>query len=129
MSALEIFRMIAPEFKKLSKVIVEKWIELAKPFVSQKRFGKDYAFALALIAAHRLKMAGYGTNEFGDIGTTLRVSSFSEGEASVSFNSGLATATDADAELKLTSYGIQFIQLRRIHIIPIVSAGEPIWRS
>ena len=56
------------------------------------------------------------TNAFG-------VSSYSEGDTSVSFNvSNISTADDS--WYALTSYGLQFLELRRLYIIPIRSAGE-----
>ena len=58
MESLEIFRMVAQEFEEIKDDEVRKWIELGKPIVSEKRFGKMYNQALALLAAHRLKMAG-----------------------------------------------------------------------
>jgi len=54
----------------------------------------------------------------------MRVASYSEGETSISFNSNMGQLTEKDAELALTKYGIQFLSLRRMRIMPITSAGE-----
>lgn len=124
MSPLEIFRLIATEFGDIDDGTVEKWIELVKPLISAKRFGETYNQALALLAAHRLKMAGYGEDSNGTIGDTLRVGNYSEGETSIGFNVSQATNLLVDAELTLTAYGLQFLSLRRSRIISIVSAGE-----
>lgn len=124
MSPLEIFRLIATEFGDIDDETVEKWIELVKPLISAKRFGETYNQALALLAAHRLKMAGYGEDSNGTIGDTLRVGNYSEGETSIGFNVSQATNLLVDAELTLTAYGLQFLSLRRSRIISIVSAGE-----
>ena len=124
MSPIEIFRLTATEFEDIDDAIVEKWIELVKPLISAKRFGDTYNQALALLAAHRLKMAGYGENSNGTIGDTLRVGNYSEGETSIGFNVSQATNLLVDAELTLTVYGLQFLSLRRSRIISIVSAGE-----
>lgn len=124
MTPIEILRLLASEFATLEDEDVEKWMELTKPFISKKRFGGTYNQALALLAAHKLKMAGYGDNPDGTIGETLRVGNYSEGETSIGYTTNQATSLLVDAELTLTSYGLQFLNLRRSRIASIVSAGE-----
>ena len=124
MEALEIFRTIATEFKDVSDKDVEAWIELSKPLISEKRFGNTYQQALALLAAHRLKMAGYGDNSVGRVDDALRVSSYSEGETSISYSVSQGGNNAVDAEYTLTAYGLQFLTIRRSKIISIISAGE-----
>ena len=124
MEALEIFRTIATEFKDVSDKDVEMWIELSKPLISEKRFGNTYQQALALLAAHRLKMAGYGDNSVGRVDDALRVSSYSEGETSISYSVSQGGNNAVDAEYTLTAYGLQFLTIRRSKIISIISAGE-----
>lgn len=124
MSPIEVFRLIAREFSTVQDAEVNKWIELTKPLISAKRFGSTYHQAIALLVAHRLKMAGYGDDSTGAIGDTLRVASYSEGETSINFNTAQATNLLADGELTLTAYGLQFLSLRRMRIITITSAGE-----
>ena len=60
MSPLEIFRIVAQEFASLSDGIVNQWIELSKPLISENKFGNTYNQSLAYLAAHKLKLAGYG---------------------------------------------------------------------
>ena len=122
--ALHIFRLVATEFDTLSDETIENWLDLTSPFISKKRFGKLYEQALSLLTAHRLKMAGYGDSTLGTVGDSLRVGSYSEGETSVSFTVNQATNLLADAELALTPYGLEYLSLRRMVIIPIRSAGE-----
>jgi hypothetical protein len=124
MNALQIFRLVATEFEQLNDETVENWLQLTAPFISKKRFGRLYEQALALLAAHRLKMAGYGDSDLGTVGDSLRVASYSEGETSVSFSVNQQTNLQADAELALTPYGLEYLSLRRMVIIPIRSAGE-----
>ena len=69
-------------------------------------------------------MNGYGNSENGTIGDSLRVSSYSEGETSVSYSTNQQSNLQVDAEYALTVYGLEFLTLRRNAIIPIVSAGE-----
>ncbi|MDR1687278.1 MAG: DUF4054 domain-containing protein [Clostridiales bacterium] len=130
-SVLSIFRLIAPEFSEADDSTVETWINLSAPLVSKKRFGKLYFQALALLAAHRMKMNTGG--ESSSAGTdsqaiaaarSLHVASFSEGETSISFDTNLAAYTADNAEYAMTQYGLQYLNLRRLRIIPIVSAGE-----
>ena len=124
MEALEIFRMVAQEFEEIKDDEVRKWIELVKPIVSEKRFGKMYNQALALLAAHRLKMAGKGDNTTGKIDDTMRVNSYSEGDISVGYSVSQNVNASVDAEYALTAYGLQYLSIRRLVIVPIISAGE-----
>ncbi|TZE83541.1 DUF4054 domain-containing protein [Calorimonas adulescens] len=124
MTPIEVLRLLAPEFSSISDEVITQWIELFTPFVSAKRFGDTYNQALALLTAHKLKMAGYGDNTNGTIGDTLRVGSYSEGETSIGYTVNQGTNLLNDAELTLTTYGLQYLSLRRARIIPIVSAGE-----
>lgn len=124
MNTLQIFRLVATEFDSLVDETIENWIELTAPLISEKRFGKLYNQALALLTAHRLKMAGYGDGTLGTVGDTLRVGSYSEGETSVSYTVNQATNLLVDADLALTPYGLEYLSLRRLVVIPIRSAGE-----
>lgn len=124
MNTLQIFRLVATEFDSLVDETIENWIELTAPLISKKRFGKLYDQALALLTAHRLKMSGYGDNTFGTVGDTLRVGSYSEGETSVGYTVNQSTNLMVDAELALTPYGLEYLSLRRLVVIPIRSAGE-----
>lgn len=122
--AVRIFRLVATEFETLDDETIEAWLNLTSPLISKKVFGKLYDQAIALLTAHRLKMAGYGDNQYGTIGDTLRIGSYSEGETSIGFNVNQGTSLMADAELALTPYGLEYLTLRRLVVIPIHSAGE-----
>ena len=124
MNTLQIFRLVATEFDNLTDETIGNWIELTEPLISKRRFGKLYNQALALLTAHRLKMSGYGDSTFGTVGDTLRVGSYSEGETSIGFTVNQGTNLMVDAELALTPYGLEYLTLRRIVVIPIRSAGE-----
>lgn len=50
---LQIVRLVATEFEDLSDETIEMWIDLTKPLISKKVFGKLYEQALALLTAHR----------------------------------------------------------------------------
>lgn len=137
MDALAIFRMVAAEFAdmpdedvidagtgKAARHGVSSFLRLYSDQISEKRFGKSYQKALAYLTAHKLKMNGYGNNENGLIGDSLRVGSYSEGETSISYTTNQQTNLQPDAEYALTVYGLEFLTLRRNAVIPIISAGE-----
>ena len=48
----------------------------------------------------------------------------SEGGSSISFGANQSSNLATDAELGLTAYGVQFLQLRRMVIVPIHCSGE-----
>ena len=131
--ALRVFRILAPEFGAVDNGTVTAWMELTAPFVGKRRFLNLWAQALALLAAHRMKLANAGVaaeddplKEVGDIGAgnLMRVTSFSEGETSVGFNANMLQYRETNAELALTQYGVQYLGLRRRRIMSITSAGE-----
>lgn len=124
MTTLEAFRLVANEFKEVPEEDIEGFIELSKPLISEKKFGNTYPMALALLAAHKLKMAGYGDISTGRVDDALRVSSYSEGEVSISYSVSQSGNISVDSEYTLTTYGLQFLGIRRSKVIPIISAGE-----
>lgn len=80
----------------------------------------------------KLKMAGNGANPFGDLGAIgigFAVGSVSEGGSSISFGANQSSNLATDAELGLTGYGVQFLQLRRMVIVPIHCGGEAAFYS
>ncbi len=123
-NALEIFRMVATEFAAVADEEVFKWMGLAMPFISKKRFGKSYDHAIAYLTAHKMKMSGLGDNSMGKVDDALRVNNYHEGDASIGFSVSQANNMSVDAEYALTTYGLQYLQIRRTRIIPIISAGE-----
>lgn len=127
MTAIEIIRLIGNEFKDMDDTVIEKWLEVVRPMVSKKQFGKLYEQALAYLVCHKLKMAGFGENPLGDmgnIGVGFSLSSVSEGGSSISFGANQSSNTANDAELGLTAYGTQYLSIRRSVIIPIHCGGE-----
>lgn len=124
MEAFDIIRATMKEFSEVPDEDVNIFLSISEPLVSKKRFGKVYPQALAYMAAHKMKLEGYGEKVgAGTIGNSIGLASVSEGETSVSFTNNQAGNTNSDAEYSLTIYGMQYLQLRRSCIIPIVSAG------
>lgn len=124
MEAFEIIRKTMPEFKEVEDDTIRIFLSLAEPLISKKRFGKLYQYAIAYLAAHKMKLVGHGeTIGTGTVGSSIGLTSISEGEASISFANSQESNTESDAEYGLTIYGMQFLQLKRKCIISIISAG------
>lgn len=131
MEILDIIRLVAPEFENVDDDALDMWIELAKPFVSKEKFGKFYEQAVAYLVCHRMTVAGLaeasdGNSELGMLTTlstsTYGIGSISAGSSSISFTNGGgggAGTIDADTELSRTKYGMQYITIRRLVIVPI----------
>ena len=129
MEATKIIRLIGGEFHDVSDEDLGDWIKVVRPMVSKKQFGRLYEQALAYLVCHKMKMSGLGESpleELGNIGIGFAVSSVSEGGSSVSFGVNQGAVIAKDAELGLTSYGVQYLSLRRLAIIPIRCAGEDV---
>ena len=128
MTVVEMVRLVSgEEFQGVPDSIIEKWDEFVSPLVSKKQFGKLYDRAKALLICHQLKMAGVGENTLGalgDIGNSLIASSVSDGGSSISFANSGASNTAVNAEYGMTKYGIQYLQLIRVCVVPInISRG------
>ena len=127
MTAIEMIRLVGEEFKEISDEELGKWVELVSPYVGRKQFSKFYEQARAYLTCHKLKMAGKGTNPLGELGTIgigFAVGSVSEGGSSISFGANQSSNIVTDAELGLTAYGVQFLTIRRLCIVPIHCSGE-----
>ena len=80
--------------------------------------------AVAQLAAHKKKLAGFGGDGMEGIPVNGGgVSSYTEGGTSVSFNTTQQTNLVSDAEYGLSNYGTQVLSLRRSCIMPILLAG------
>jgi hypothetical protein len=130
---IQVLRLIAPEFSGVSDTTVEAWLDLCKPLTSRKKFRRLYTQALALLAAHRMKLAGVtasGTSE-SELSAMSEykahgISNVSEGDTSVGFANAGVTTPGYDSDYALTDYGIQYLSLRRQVVMPITSAGEAV---
>lgn len=129
MEAISIIRLIGTEFSQVSDEVLGRWIEIVRPMVSRKQFGKLYEQAIAYLVCHKMKMAGGGESplggELGNISAIgFSVGSVSEGGSSISFGASQSSNLASDAELGLTAYGLQFLSLRRLVVVPIHVSGE-----
>lgn len=126
MEAFDIIRKTMKEFSDVSDDDIKMYIELSRPLVNKRRFGNLYEQAVAYMAAHRMKMDGKGeaVGNFGSMSNMVGISSISEGEVSVSFSSQSGSTSSSDSDFGLSVYGMQFLQLRRGCIVPILCSGE-----
>ena len=123
MTVIEMVRLISgDEFEDVTDVEILQWEEFIKPFVSKKQFGNLYERAKALLICHKLKMAGYGDSslgELGKIGNSFVASSVSDGGSSISFANSGPSNIATNAEYGMTIYGMQYLQLLKMCVIPI----------
>ena len=127
MEVIDYVKMISEEFKNWPEDELGKWIDFCKPMVSRKQFGSLYNQALALLVCHKMKMAGLGDNPLGEMGkisNAYSASSVSDGGSSISFASTGVGNLQANAEYAMTVYGTQYLQLRRMVVVPIRVSGE-----
>lgn len=123
MEIIVVFRMIAGEFISLDDAEVTKWIDLAKPYVSSKRFGLFYPNAVALYAAHLMKL-NIPSDDTVSPSHAVLIKSYKEGETAVEFNNSQRDNPGTDGDLVLTVYGVQFKSLRDSLAIGIMNSGQ-----
>lgn len=105
LTALEIFRIIAPEFDVMDDAQVEKALIVGSMFIDEETYGKAYNVALALMTAHILSLSG-GVNG-GYSSSTQKVSSMKEGDLSLTYKD----VSDGDLSwLAKSTYG-QLLEL------------------
>ena len=105
--------------KKENKEYQEKKIE--------NYFKEDTSFEFSDNIVTFEHIAGKGESPLGELGAVgigLTVGSVSEGGSSVSFGANAASMLTKDAELGLTTYGVQYLSLRRMVVVPIRCGGE-----
>ncbi len=126
MTALEIIRLTMPEFEQVQDDKVEKWITLARPLVSEEKFGQLYEQAVALLTAHKMGLSGIGGTLAGtklSMASGQGLASVSEGETSISFDTAgtsMAATDPMAAEYAKTIYGLQYLSLCSQVIFPAV---------
>lgn len=104
MTALEYFRLLAPEYAATSDATVNKWLAMADLQAAETCFTDERAaMAQALYAAHLLALSEGGASSGGAIVSER------EGDLSRTY----ATIKGGDTLLGSTSYGQQYIDLTR----------------
>lgn len=103
MTALEYFRLLAPEYSATLDATVNQWLSVADLQAAETCFTDDRAeMAQALYAAHLLALSTAG-------GAAGAVVSEREGDLSRTY----ATIKGGDTVLGSTPYGQQYIELTR----------------
>ena len=115
------------EFDSVSDEGIQWWEEFVTPMVSKKQFGKLYNHAKALLICHKLALNGAGDNGMGALGKVkngFTAASVSDGGTSISYANVGAGNTATNAEFGMTSYGMQYLQLVKMCVVPIHVSGE-----
>jgi hypothetical protein len=105
MTALEYFRLIAPEFASVGDATVGQWLTIAARLADVSRLDAELGnMALALYAAHMLKLSTTSSS-----GASGSVRMEKEGDLQRSYS----TVKGADTLLGSTSYGLQYLDVTR----------------
>lgn len=125
MTQLELFRKIAPELDTLDDEEVNDVLCFIGDIVSKKQFGKVYDRAVALLTAHQLTLQNIIRNdENGGAATSITagaVTSEREGDLQRSYGGVSSSSNAADDLLKKTVYGLQYLALRDLFIVPVMT--------
>ena len=123
------FRDEYPEFKSVSDSTIDHFLESSTLVVSKKAWGKLYNLGLFAYTAHRLAIKGFLNRDLDDNiifsnGENFKsVSSKSAGGLSIGYTSqNTSTGNPSDYDLTSTSYGQEYLRLRRL-ITPIGVIG------
>lgn len=113
MAIEQILSDIAPQFDSLDANLRDRFIGYASNQVSEQVFDADYDLAIAYLTAHMLTVSI--TNTSGDGGY---VSQKREGDLSISYQ----MPTDIEGTLTQSKYGVEFLRIRKLHVIAAVVA-------
>jgi hypothetical protein len=108
-TSVALLEQIAPQFEGDARA--EVYLELAASVHTASVWGSAFSYAMALYAAHLLTQADRAAA--GLAGTSGPVTSKTAGDLSESYGNSAAGQVAADAELAETSYGRQYIQIRK----------------
>lgn len=100
---------LPPEFSSVDAAVSAYWLDMAKPLIGLDAWGTAASQAHALLAAHYMKLNGLGTGGGGGA-----VASRTVGPVSESY----AVTAPSDGDLGSTSYGLQYLALRRAYRPP-----------
>jgi hypothetical protein len=106
---------IAPELESKDGQRLLDFIELAKLRIGKKVFGDRYDLAVALLAAHMATLSFRSEDGNNNAG---QITSEKEGELSRSYGQ-VAMSTDQDSAFLSTSYGQQFVQIRKESVMAV----------
>ena len=125
---IEVFRLTVPAMADVTDAELTSDIEIYRDYVSEKRFGKLFPKALAYFIAHMRTLNDMIANAVADGGVadanvaTGALIREKEGDLERSYADPSASGsgdTAAEALLKKTVYGQQFLMLRAMVIVPV----------
>ena len=123
------FRDEYPEFSKVDDDTIKHFLESSALVVSKKAWGKLYNLGLFAYTAHRLAIRGFLNRDLDDNvifnnGENFKsVSSKSAGGLTIGYTTqSTSTGNPSDYDLSSTSYGQEYLRLRRL-ITPIGVVG------
>ena len=136
---IAVFRLTIPAMADVTDAELTSDIEIYRDYVSEKRFGKLFPKALAYFIAHMRTLNDMIANAVADGGvadanvTTGALIREKEGDlerAYADVSSSGSGDTEAEALLKKTVYGQQFLMLRAMAIVPVTirQGGYHGWR-
>ncbi len=118
-AATVLIRSIAPEFAAVTDAEVDFWVAVAALVHNAAVFGNTYTLAMARYTAHLMTRAGLGAQAAATGGTAAvgGVGSISEGDLSITFDSGAIAAAASkmspeDVELTTTRHGLAYLAIR-----------------
>lgn len=119
----ENIKALFPEFSSVSDQRIENFIEIAKLSVAEKVWGSSFGTGVSYLTAHLLKRAGVGGGVQGGSSNPGVVSSEKVGELQRSYAlPNFSGGSAEDALLATTSYGMEYLRLRRqILVTPMVT--------
>lgn len=110
------FQTFFPEFSGVDSARIDVFLDNAKLRVSEKVFNTTYGLAVFFLAAHMLSSSINNTASGGaGTGNKGGVSSEKVGDLAISYGSSSSAGggSGSSAQLTETSYGREYIQLRK----------------
>lgn len=115
-------KALFPEFSSVSDLRIEKFVEVAKLSVNEKSWKESYGVGVSYLTAHLLKRAGSGGGVQGGSSNAGVIASEKVGELQRTYAQPNVSGSGNDAILATTSYGVEYLRLRRqLLITPMVT--------
>ena len=106
---------VAPEFTSQAQARIDSFIDIARGFICEEKWGEKAKNAIIFYTAHLLSLASRGASGASGPVTAERV-----GELSRSYGQ-ISGGSDSEMELSQTPYGLIFISMRKgLLITPLV---------
>lgn len=116
-------KALFPEFSAVNDTRIQALLDIANLSVSQKVWGSAFAPGMAYLVAHLLKRSGVAAGVSGGNSNAGTISSEKVGELQRSYAApAMSGSSSDDALLSTTSYGMEYLRLRRQLIVtPMVT--------